>query len=71
MKNHGQHPAPDMPAPVALSPVVHVLDDDEAVTPQDASLETWLVARFTGAPAAVRTSVVPGLELRQAMSCAM
>jgi photosystem II stability/assembly factor-like uncharacterized protein len=43
----------------------------EAVAPQEASLETWLVARFTGTPGAARTSIVPGLETRQPMTCSL
>jgi len=43
----------------------------EAVTPQDAALETWLVARFAGTPAAARTSIIPGVEMRQPMTCSM
>ena len=43
----------------------------EALPPEDATLETWLVARFTGAPAAARLSIVPGFELRQAMLCSL
>jgi hypothetical protein len=40
-----------------------------ATTPEDVQLETWLVARFAGGPAATRLIVVPGFEQRTTMTC--
>jgi hypothetical protein len=43
--------------------------DRGAPSPLDATVETWVVARFAGVPEAVRTAIVPGFELRQPMTC--
>lgn len=43
--------------------------DDGSSTPFDLSAPTWLVARFAGAPAAVRSSVMLGSEQRQPLVC--
>ncbi len=42
-----------------------------APAPIDAQIETWLIMRFTGTPEAARVAIVPGVELRQPMTCAM
>jgi hypothetical protein len=37
----------------------------------EATLEPWLVARFTGTPAAARVAIAPGIEMRQLMVCTL
>ncbi|MEO8797382.1 MAG: hypothetical protein ABI551_05805, partial [Polyangiaceae bacterium] len=43
--------------------------EDGSSTPFDLSTPTWLVARFAGTPAAVRSSVMLGSEQRQPVAC--
>jgi hypothetical protein len=40
-----------------------------SATPLDQPVESWVVARFTGAPAAARLVVVAGAEFRQPLEC--
>lgn len=41
------------------------------VAPVELDAESWVVARFTGTPAAERLAVTPGVESRQALECAL
>ncbi|HEX7663443.1 MAG TPA: hypothetical protein VF407_02990, partial [Polyangiaceae bacterium] len=43
--------------------------EDGSSTPFDLEAPTWLVARFAGTPAAVRSSVMLGSEQRQPLEC--
>jgi|GEM_PF-1104641 len=45
--------------------------DRARVTPLEITTETWLVARFSAAPSAARVGVGPGVEVRQALDCAL
>jgi hypothetical protein len=42
-----------------------------AEAPIDAQIETWMVMRFAGAPEAAKVAIVPGIELRQPMTCTL
>ena len=42
-----------------------------AAAPIDAQIETWMVMRFAGTPEAAKLAIVPGIELRQPMTCTM
>jgi hypothetical protein len=37
----------------------------------DGPVENWIVARFAGSASAARVGVLPGVEMRQAMSCTL
>ncbi|MGH7286338.1 MAG: hypothetical protein ACRELY_32875, partial [Polyangiaceae bacterium] len=43
--------------------------DGSAATPVDLDAATWLIARWTGTPAATRASVMLGSETRQTLDC--
>lgn len=44
--------------------------DGSAASPVDLDVQTWLVARWTGTPAATKASVMLGSEQRQPIDCA-
>src|SRR5262249_54595835 len=43
----------------------------EGSSTEEAPVEAWVVATFTGTPAASRIGVVPGIEVRQSLTCSM